>query len=161
LIKRQVITMLKPTKILVPVDFSDYSAKAIQYGAEFARTFDAELVICHVLEMPVYPVSVGMGSVPPIMAADVMPDVKRRLETTVAESVGDGLEVTQVIREGTPFVEIVQLAKSAGVDLIVMPTHGRTGISHLIIGSTAERVVRKAPCPVLVVRDEEREFVHP
>lgn len=153
--------MLKIKKILVPVDFSDYSAKAIQYGAEFARTFGAEFIACHVLEMPVYPVSVGMGAVPPIMTDDIMPDVKRRLKETVAELAGDGLEVTEVVREGTPFVEIVQFAKDEGVDLIVMPTHGRTGIAHLIIGSTAERVVRKASCPVLVVRDEGREFVHP
>ena len=79
----------------------------------------------------------------------------------VAEFVGGDLDVTAVVREGTPFVEIVRLGKEMDIDLIVMPTHGRTGISHLIIGSTAERVVRKASCPVLVVRDPERKFEHP
>jgi len=66
-----------------------------------------------------------------------------------------------VVLDGTPFVEIVRYAGEAAIDLIIMPTHGHTGLAHMIIGSTTERVIRKAPCPVLVLRDEEREFVQP
>ena len=153
--------MLNPRKILVPVDFSDYSEKAMQYGNEFARTFGAEVVLLHVLEIPVYPVAVGLGSVPPIMTDDLMPEVEKRLEADAVKFFGEGVNVKRVVREGAPFVEIVQLARDDKVDLIIMPTHGRTGLSHVFLGSTAERVVRKAPCAVLVVRDSEQEFVRP
>ena len=153
--------MLSPRKILVPVDFSEYSENALRYGSEFAKAFGAELVLCHVLEMPVYPVAIGLGSVPPIMTDDLMPDIEKRLEQDAAKCVDPELKVKMVVREGAPFVEIVHIARDEEVDLIIMPTHGRTGLSHVFMGSTAERVVRKAPCPVLVVRDGQREFVHP
>ena len=154
--------MLQPTKILVPVDFSEFTTKAIQYGSEFAKTFDAELLLCHVLELPFYPIAIGLGSAPPpIISDEVVPEIQKRL-TALAEGLQEsGVRATHAVVEGTPFVEIVQLARDRKIDLIIMPTHGRTGIAHMIIGSTAERVVRKAPCPVLVVRDGERECVHP
>jgi nucleotide-binding universal stress UspA family protein len=69
--------------------------------------------------------------------------------------------VRKLVREGKPFVELIRLARAESVDLIIIPTHGRKGIPHLLIGSTAERVASKASCPVLVLRDREREFVMP
>ena len=155
------VIMLSLRKILVPVDFSEFSEKAVEYGSEFAKAFGAELVLCHVLELPVYPVAIGLGSVPPIMTDDLMPDIEKRLEADAAQWVDPEVKVQRIVREGAPFVEIVQMARDEDVDLIIMPTHGRTGLSHVFMGSTAERVVRKAPCPVLVVRDGEREFIHP
>ena len=153
--------MLKPTKILVPVDFSEFSAKAVQYGSEFAKTFDAELILGHVLEIPTYPMGMGMEAAAPMyISADVTPVVEERLDKLMKEHVAKGVKVRRWVRESTtPFLEIIQMAKDEDVDLIIMPTHGRTGLSHLIIGSTAERVVRQAPCPVLVVRQHEKDIV--
>jgi nucleotide-binding universal stress UspA family protein len=77
-----------------------------------------------------------------------------------ADSV-QGLHVRREVREGTPFYEIIRFAREGDVDLIVMGTHGHTGLTHVLLGSVTEKVVRKAPCPVLTVRHPEHEFVHP
>ncbi|MCA8955242.1 MAG: universal stress protein [Planctomycetes bacterium] len=151
--------MIQLGKILVPIDFSDSSEKAISYGLELARAFSARLLLAHVMELPFAPVPIGMGTVPPVMVDDIKPEVLERLKSF--GTAATGVEVEYLLREGTPFVEIIQMARDAAADLIVMPTHGRSGLSHVLIGSTAERVVRKAPCPVLVVRDAEREFILP
>ena len=154
--------MLQLKKILVPIDFSEFTSKALEHGREFAKTFDAELLLCHVLELPFYPVAIGMGSgPPPILFDDLLPEIEKRLVALEQELLESGLRATHEVVEGKPFVEIVRLAREQKIDLIIMPTHGRTGLSHMIIGSTAERVVRKAPCPVLVLRDDQRQFVHP
>jgi nucleotide-binding universal stress UspA family protein len=153
--------MLKPQKILVPIDFSETSAKAVQYGSEFARTFGAELTLCYVFEPPIMPMAVGFGAMPPVMMDEIRPKIQERLDGYVSENVHEKVKVDTKMLDGTPFVEIVRYARDAGKDLIIMPTHGRSGIAHMFLGSTTERVVRKAPCPVLVLRSEEQEFIRP
>ena len=101
--------------------------------------------------------------IPPVMppVEQMTEAVKKALERVIKEEKLQKFNVTAEVREGTPFYEIIQFAKENDIDLIVMGTHGHTGLAHLLMGSVAEKVVRKAPCPVLTVRHPEHEFVHP
>jgi nucleotide-binding universal stress UspA family protein len=140
------------TRILVPTDFSEHAAQALAYAAAIAQKFDAPLDILHVYASPVIPVPDGYV----IVSATELADLRGRLadgldkEKARAATLGAGA-VDTVLAEGTAWEQIVQTAKERGVDFIVMGTHGRTGLSHLILGSTAEKVVRKASCAVLTV----------
>jgi universal stress protein A len=139
--------------ILAPTDFSDSSKKAISDALELAQTFGAKLSLLHIVELPPYPIE---GFVPPTMGADLLGDLERqataKLAQVLPEAQGATIEVTRAVTTGSPPRKIVETAEAADVDLIVMATHGRTGLSHLLIGSVAERVVRTAPCPVLTIR---------
>ncbi len=147
-------------RILVPVDFSPLSKKALQYAIQLSREFGAELKVCHVLE-PLTPAPMLDGyMIASIRMVDDDASQERKQLTTLMHS-AQGAGVNQVdgtIRRGIAAYEIVEAAKELDVDLIVLATHGYTGWKHFCIGSTAERVVRAAPCPVLVVREKEREF---
>jgi nucleotide-binding universal stress UspA family protein len=139
-------------KILVPVDFSDCSKKALQYAIPFATQFDSELTILHVVQP--YP------AVPEMAPVDVetLQDGRHRLEG-LRETIGTAVRSTTSLRTGEPHLEIAEAARELGIDLIILSTHGRTGLAHMFHGSTAEKVIRHAPCPVLIVRESEREFV--
>jgi nucleotide-binding universal stress UspA family protein len=151
--------MITLKKILVPTDFSEHSAKAVLYGAELAKKFGAELHLMHAVEMT--PLMYGEGAyVTPETDAEIEAFAAKQLEKLVVDS-GDNLKVVRKIQHGHPFVETVRYAKENDIGLIVIGTHGRGAIAHMLLGSVAEKVVRKAPCPVLVVRDEEHEFVMP
>ena len=145
--------------VLVPTDFSEHSEKAIQYGAELAAKFGAALHLMHTVDTT--PVLYGEGGAFPFESAEeIVAVAAKQLDQIEIESLGK----EQVVRracQGTPFVEIVRYAKENNVDLIVLGTHGRGAIAHMLLGSVAEKVVRKAPCPVLVVRDQEHDFVMP
>lgn len=142
-------------KLLVPTDFSQNAAVALEMAIHIARAFDAEIILLHVIESP----SVTLKSVknPALLLkgyleaakARAMQETKKTQETI--QQRGNFRTKTEFV-EGTPFVEIIRAAKNYKVDMIVMGTHGRTGTSHAIIGSTAEKVVRKASCPVLTVK---------
>jgi nucleotide-binding universal stress UspA family protein len=141
--------------ILVPTDFSECACHAVPAAASLARLTGARVVCLHVVE----PVAAAVGWVP---AAEAMPlaDVSERLEDAAARELPkvaagaefEGLEVEDVIARGEAASEIVRVASERGVDLIVISSHGRTGLGRIIFGSTAESVVRHAPCPVLVVK---------
>jgi nucleotide-binding universal stress UspA family protein len=151
--------MIKLDRILTPTDYSEYSRHAITYACELATRFESELRLLHVVLPPAAIVTYG-GPVPP---ASVNPEIMAKEELDKLE-VPDAGQIRQVVREvktGTPFVEIVRYAKANDVDLIVIGTHGRTGIAHALLGSVAEKVVRKASCPVLTVRPEGHQFVMP
>lgn len=151
--------MISLKRILVPTDFSDTGAKAVSYGVELCNKFGAELHLHHAFE--VTPIMYGEGAAAPIQsAADVKAAATNSLNDVTPTNAGS-IEVIRSVTEGKPFVEIVHYAKEHCVDLIVIGTHGRGTVSHLLIGSVAENVVRKAPCPVLVVRDEQHDFVMP
>jgi nucleotide-binding universal stress UspA family protein len=139
--------------ILAPTDFSEYSKQAIASALELAKKFGAKLTILHVIELPPYPVE---GYVPPSLSATFMDDLERQATTGLAqlvpESEAANVEVARVIVVGTPYRKIIDTAEAEQVDLIVMATAGRTGFSHLVMGSIAERVVRTASCPVLTIR---------
>jgi nucleotide-binding universal stress UspA family protein len=139
--------------ILAPSDFSEYSKKAVASALELAKKFGAKLTILHVVEPPPYPVE---GYAPPSMSATFLEDLERQatqdLAQLVPEAEASGLEVVRLVVVGTPYRKIIETAEAEQVDLLVMATAGRTGFSHLLLGSIAERVVRTATCPVLTMR---------
>lgn len=144
-------------KILVPSDFSPASDNAFRYALHFGQHFGAELHVIHVLE-PV--VSADFEDLPEAAAISkkelARAEKKFRAWADSAEDVGVATKL--VLRNGLPAHEIVEAARDLDVDLVILATQGHTGWKHFCIGSTAERVVRAAPCPVLVVREKEREF---
>ena len=162
--------MLSLRKILVPTDFSEDSAGALEYAEELASKFGSEIVPLHV-DQVIAPVVVGPGPGagydPGAMEAigriaDEQRVLAQRELDKIVERLGQqGIKAHALLRTGAPFVEIVTAAKNEKADLIVMGTHGRTGLSHILVGSVAEKVVRKAPCPVLTVRHPNRKFKHP
>lgn len=150
------------TRIVVPVDFSEYSKNAFRYAIDFARTFDAEMILVYVIEPIIYPADFSFGQVAlPSMERELQERGLDQLQSLISKEVPPGLRARAVIRSGKPFVEIIQLAKEEQADLIIIATHGHSGIEHVLFGSTAEKVVRKSPCPVLSIRSPEREFVMP
>jgi nucleotide-binding universal stress UspA family protein len=144
--------IFKLQKILVPVDFSDCSKKALQYAVPFAKQFGAELLLLHVVEP--YPLVPEMAPYDFENIHDSRDDLKA-LQKTIPEVIHSTAE----LRRGTPHLEITAAARDLGADLIIISTHGRKGLSHKIFGSTTEKVVRYAHCPVLIVRECERDFI--
>jgi nucleotide-binding universal stress UspA family protein len=152
----------KPTgialkRILVPIDFSPLSKKALQYALRFGQEFGAEVMLLHVIEPEVPPAFDGFMIAPSSTANTKYENRLKHLASSMRVRGIDRVEST--VRTGLAACEIVKAAKEFDTDLIVMATHGYTGWKHFAIGSTAERVVRAAPCPVLVVREREHEFV--
>lgn len=150
-------------KILCPVDFSESSDHAMRYALAFSETYQAELIFVHVmdyatLDMPDYPSVIEFS-------ANIIEQMKeifeKRLEELTEIEKKEYENISSRLVSGTPFYEIINLAKEEKVDLIVIGTHGRTGLAHVLMGSVAEKVVRKAPCPVLTVKHPEQEFVMP
>lgn len=150
--------VLKIKSILVPVDFPKSSEKVLFYAAGFAEQFGAKITLLHVLEPMLYVCEFDC-----IPADDVNLDkrAKDRLELLASRTVMPGLISKSFVRRGAPFNEISTFARELGIDLIIVSTHGYTGLQHILLGSTAERVVRHAPCPVLLVREQEKEFCSP
>ena len=149
-------------KVMCPVDFSDCSDHALEYAVAMAQANKATLFLLHVV-MP--PMSALPGDP---MLPEIVQNVKElenacaaRLEEKVGPIRELGIYVQTCIVNGTPFTEIVRVAREENASLLVLGTHGRSGLQHLLIGSVAERVVRKAPCPVLTVKHPEHEFVMP
>ena len=155
--------MIRLTKILVPTDFSDFSKHALRYGCEFARRFSAELTLLNVVE-DVYPLIPEPGMMLPATGEylDALQESAwKSLENLPAADWSGGLTINRQVLVGTPFVEIVRYAREQNIDMIVIGTHGRTGLAHALMGSVADKVVRKALCPVLTVRPEGHSFVMP
>ena len=144
--------------ILVPLDFSDSAEKALRYAVSFARQFDAKITLLHVRPIPLYPT--GIGEVPSVaLIYEPSPDqIKARLVHDSRRLVPREMCERTTVRQGAAYDEICAVALEFAADLIIIATHGRTGLKRAVLGSTAERVVRHAPCPVLVVREREREF---
>jgi universal stress protein A len=133
-------------RILVPTDFSAHANWAVTAAFELAQTFGADLSLLHVIEVPVYAIEVALP------LADLEQNARRALALLLPEAAAAGVAVTRLVDMGVPFQKILETARAEQVDLIVMSTHGRTGLGHLVLGSVAERVVRLAPCPVLTIR---------
>jgi len=149
--------VFKVKRLLVPVDFSDCSNKALQYAFPFARQFGANLTLLYVIQ-PYVPVPETMAVDWDLIATRMREDGQTELDK-LRQSLDPDIKVETALRVGSPEVEIVNAAKELNIDLIVLSTHGRTGLGHVFLGSTTERVVRHAGCPVLVVREREHEFV--
>ncbi|MGN6554255.1 MAG: universal stress protein [Verrucomicrobiota bacterium] len=145
-------------QILVPVDFSDCSHKALHYAASFAKQFNAEVLLLHVIISVPPPPQMLVFEGQEFTAAYHEETSKQLMEWR--DEVGSGVSVRAVVRNGTAaHYEITEAARESNSDLIVIGNQGRTGLSRMLIGSTAERVVRNAPCPVLVIREREHDFI--
>jgi universal stress protein A len=155
--------MIDIRRILVPTDFSEHSRNALRYGVALAEKFGAELHLLHVFQdLAVYQpdaVTVGPPVVPPI--EELTAAARAALDKVIRDHHLDKLRVRTEVREGSPVEEIVDYAHENAIDLIVVATHGRGWLAHLLLGSVAEKVVRKAPCPVMAVHLTEHEFVKP
>jgi universal stress protein A len=146
-------------KILAPTDFSPASKKALEYALRFAGESHSEITLLHILES-VVPLTFEGISMPAPAPETESSEAEESLKALVASARRrGGSKVRATFRRGIASHEIVEAAKELDVDLIVMATHGYTGWKHFAIGSTAERVVRAAPCPVLVVREKEHDFL--
>jgi nucleotide-binding universal stress UspA family protein len=146
-------------KILVPVDFSDYSKHALRYAIDFAKHFKAEIILISVIEPMIYPADFSMGQVAiPATDQNLHERIEQELKELEEKEIGNQVNSKRIIKSGKPFYEINETARDENVDLIIISTHGHTGVEHLLFGSTAERVVRKAPCPVLTLREPIKGF---
>ncbi len=140
-------------KILVATDFSDHAREAVRYAAELARRYEGSLLLIHVYQPVNYALPDGYMLYTPTQMTSMMEEFEQQLGKAKAEALAAGApEVETSLPIGAAAFEIVEAARAADCDLIVMGTHGRTGLSHMLIGSTAERVVRAATCPVLTVK---------
>ena len=140
-------------RILCPVDFSDASRSALQVASELARRFDGELTVFHAYPLPGYTLPEGTVLPATGMLQELAEQTDALLERWKADALKDGApRVTTDKAVGEPAVEIVAAAEEGKYDAIVVGTHGRTGLAHVLLGSVAERVVRRAPMPVVTVR---------
>ena len=157
--------MMNISKILYPTDFSEYSLAALPYAASLTQQNDAELYCLHVVEMPQEEYLIGEYMVPfnvPHVSEDkILRTARARLERFVAENLSEIDKVTSRVLVGAPFVEIIRYARDQSIDLIVIGTHGHSALAAMLLGHVAEKVVRKAPCPVLTVRDPAHRFEAP
>ena len=158
--------MISLKSVLVPTDFSSFSRPAVDLACRLAEEFDGALHLLHVTEdfADVVP-DFGMGiNLQPFRDAwarshdDRDAEVLARLSDVLDPAWTEAGRTRTVIRRGKPFVEIVRYAKEQEIDLIVMGTHGRSGLPHVMLGSVTENVVRQAPCPVLTARTSEHRF---
>lgn len=140
-------------KILAPIDFSDHARHAFGYARTFAERWNAELHLLNVIEPAVFPTEAGLTPIGMMQLSEEMETSARKniAEMAASEELG-GLSVQTAVVHGRASSAIIDYAGAHGIDLIIIATHGRTGLEHLIFGSTAERVVRESPCPVLTVR---------
>ena len=155
--------MIELRTILHPTDFSEHSNHAMRYAIGFAEEFKAKLWILHVIEEIASAMYFNMLEAPPIvqLMADIETQAGEALENLVPSDVKERVEIEYLIRKGVPFLEIIRCAEQIDADVIVCGTHGRTGLKHALFGSVAEKVVRKARCPVLSVRHPEHKFEMP
>jgi len=148
--------------ILFPTDFSQGARAAMDHALSLARDYKAKLILLYVIQ----DISIAEWYIPSSLSVtDLVEDMQKsawkEMDKWGEEVAGTVPNVEKLVVRGVPFVEIIRTAKEHNVDLLVIGTHGRTGIDHMLFGSTAEKVVRKAPCPVLTVRIPGKEFKMP
>ena len=148
--------------ILFPTDFSNGARAAMDHAISLAMDYQAKLILLYVIQ----DISIAEWYIPSTLAvADLTEDMRKsasqEMDKWIAEVSAKVNDVEKMVVRGVPFVEIIKTAKEKSADLLVIGTHGRTGIDHLLFGSTAEKVVRKAACPVLTVRIAGKEFKMP
>lgn len=150
--------VLRIQHLLVPIDFSAAAEKALRYAVSFAEQFDARITLLHVQPGPYYLGEIGEFPTAIPAPGPSTETLQARLEAEAKRLIPAGVLERTLCRVGPAFDEICNAAREMPIDLIIISTHGHTGLKHVLLGSTAERVVRHAPCPVLVVREHEREF---
>jgi nucleotide-binding universal stress UspA family protein len=148
--------------ILFPTDFSTGARAAMDYALSLAQDYKAKLLLLYVIQ----DISIAEWYIPSTLSvADLVEDMQKsawkEMDKWAAEATSRVKDVEKLVERGVPFVEIIRIAREKNADMIIIGTHGRTGIDHMLFGSTAEKVVRKAPCPVLTVRIAGKEFKMP
>ncbi len=150
--------MMNFERVLAPTDFSDHSLKALRFAGELAERFQAELHLLHVLA------DLAIPSGPdPMLASAMPPEYYRQQEAQAIEQLADLIQpdwpprdrIRTAVRWGSAVDEINAYSVEEKIDLLVIATHGRTGLAHVLLGSVAERIIREAPCPVLTIRDRK------
>jgi universal stress protein A len=147
------------SKVLVPIDFSDCSRKALQYAVPLAQQFSASLLLVYVMPVHYY---VGSEFGPldvPLPEVELLRKSEAKLTQLAERELADRVVAECRVLRGQPVHELVRVAREEAVDLILLSTHGHTGFKHVLLGSVAENVMRYASCPVLVVREHQREFI--
>ncbi len=144
-------------RILVPVDFSSGSKKALRYAVAMAKKFQASITLLHVVYTTL-PANITQAAMMQEYARweNLSEQLLQKMRRT---EIPEEMQVETVVRTGSPYYEVTQFAEREQFDLIVLSTHGHSGLKHFLLGSTAERIVQHAGCPVLVVREKEREFL--
>ncbi|MCA9058412.1 MAG: universal stress protein [Planctomycetaceae bacterium] len=156
--------MITLDRVLVATDFSDYSRPALDYGSAIAARFGAQLHLLHVVADPAMLIPESHAFTVEAMQAQseaLVEDAKKRLTELPGDGWDDGKPVIREVRTGAVFLEIIDYARTQEIDLLVIGTHGRSGLMHVLMGSVAEKIVRKSPCPVLTVKPEGHQFVMP
>jgi nucleotide-binding universal stress UspA family protein len=149
---------LQIKRILVPIDFSACSNKALQYAVPIAERFGGRLCLVYVGQGYYFAPELGAVDLTAVESG-ARADAAGKLAALASEKIGKKIPVDIFVRDGPPAAEITRLAKEYGADLIVISTHGYTGLKHAWFGSVTEDVVRHGPCPILVVREQEHEFL--
>jgi len=152
-----VYAMLKFKKFLVPTDFSGCSRNALEYGISLAGKCSAKIFLLHVIDVNQFPPDLVLHHLslePEKMEKALEAEAENSMKKLITRIKRARIPFTSMVRSGNPYSEIVSFAGEAKIDLIIMGTHGRTGIVHALLGSTAEKVVRQAPCPVLTVKKD-------
>ena len=153
-------SLFRLKRILVPIDFSDCAKKALRYAIPLAQEHEAALTLLYVVPAR-YAVGEYGGFNYASLEAEMRASGDKQLAALAADEVRGEVPADTLIRSGSPTTEIIAVAQTLPADLIVISTHGRTGLKHVVVGSVTEHVVRHAPCPVLVVRELEHEFLAP
>ncbi|MGH8657022.1 MAG: universal stress protein [Gammaproteobacteria bacterium] len=150
-------------RLLIATDFSALSEHTLDYAIGLATALNASVELLHVHHSPALSLQDGDLSMPvnPTLEAEYQANVQQRLDKLVEKYQASGVKISGRLLSGIPYAEIIRAAEEGGVDLIVMGTHGRTGLAHLLMGSVAERVVRSSPIPVLTVPSAERTRLAP
>ncbi len=153
--------MIKLKKILCPVDFSACSTHALSYATDLSIKNKASLYLIHVVETHVNDVRDMLKQIDLLLDDKQIDELRVQLTSLIPDNIQKSITIETIIVKGIPYVEIIKTARDKQMDLIVMGTHGRTGLEHILIGSVAQRVIQKAPCPVFSIRLPEQIFSMP
>lgn len=153
--------MIKLKKILCPIDFSECSSYALSYAIDLSAKEHASLYLIHVIETHMSDIGDIVKQIDLLLDEKQIDNLRMRLINLVPEDIRINIHIESIVQKGIPFIEIIRTAKDKQADLIVMGTHGRTGLEHILIGSVAQRVIQRAPCPVLSIRLPKQVFSMP
>src|SRR5262245_33655696 len=149
--------MISFKKILCPIDFSSHSHAALEHAEEIARRFGAELIVAHVVEPVLYPVAYGLPPIAPVNYEEAARENATKALAPLVEAINQrGGKARALVSTGLASLRICEMVTEEHADLVVLATHGYTGLKHVLLGSTAERVVRNCPSPVLTVKATDK-----